>query len=127
MPFARLTLIPAPPPAVAERLAAALTALIAGGLAKRHELTSVLVEAASAAHWTVGAEGRRVAAHLEVAVTAGTNSAAQKAGFLAEATAELRRALPGLDPATYVVIREIAATDWGYDGQSQAARAAAGA
>ena len=31
----------------------------------------------------------------------------------------------GLEPASYVIVREVPASDWGYGGQTQAARALA--
>jgi 4-oxalocrotonate tautomerase len=125
MPFARLTITAIPLPKAADDLARELTNLIARDLGKRHELTSVLVEAPSGTHWTIGAELRPVAAHLEVCVTAGTNTEDEKRAFVAHAMAMLHHALPGLDPATYVVVKELSATDWGYDGLTQADRATA--
>lgn len=123
MPFARLTLTPAQSPQLAAKLAADLTDLIAQHLRKRHDLTSVLI-AAPAGLWSIGASPQPVAAHLEVTVTTGTNSGAEKQNFLSAAMGLLRSALPGLHVASYVVVTEVAASDWGYDGQSQAARAA---
>lgn len=122
MPFARLTLTPALAPETARSLAQSLTALIAEALAKDASLTALLIES-PARLWTIAATPRTQAAHLEVRVTAGTNSPAQKADFIAGAQALLHAALPGLAPATYVCVLESPATDWGYDGQTQAARA----
>lgn len=124
MPFARLTYRPHRPDRE-EHLAQALTNLIARDLAKRHDLTSVLIEATSSSHWTIGGEPPAAAAHLEVFVTAGTNSPEEKRAFLQNAMALLRAEWPELHAATYVVVHELPATDWGYDGLSQADRAAA--
>lgn len=74
-------------------------------------------------HWAIGDGGRPSAAHLEVCVTAGTNSEQEKRAFSTNAMATLQRALPDLDPATYIVIKELPATDWGYGGRTQADRA----
>ena len=124
MPFARLTLTPAPTPDTARRLAQSLTTLIAEALAKDASLTAVLIESPAAALWTIAATPRTQAAHLEVRVTAGTNSPAQKADFIARAQTVLCATWPGLAPATYVCVLESPGSDWGYDGQTQAARAA---
>ena len=35
----------------------------------------------------------------------------------------LQRSLPTLATATYIVVKELPAINWGYDGQSQADRA----
>ncbi|MGL3606353.1 tautomerase family protein [Rhizobium sp. G187] len=123
MPFARLTYRPQRPDRE-DHLAQALTDLIARDLAKRHDLTSVLIEATPASRWTIGGEPQATAAHLEVFVTAGTNSPKEKRAFLQNAMTLLRAEWPELHAATYVVVHELPSTDWGYDGLSQADRAA---
>ncbi|MBL8438572.1 MAG: tautomerase family protein [Zoogloeaceae bacterium] len=125
MPFARLTLHSAQPDIQVADLSNRLAGLIAGVLHKRFELTSVLVETPSGSGWTIGGTQRKVAAHLDVTVTSGTNSPQEKAEFVQRAMALLREFLPDLDAATYVVVSEIPATNWGYDGQTQAKRARA--
>ncbi len=122
MPFARLTLNAPPAHELADDLSIRLTELIALNLGKRHELTSVLVEAPGFSRWMIGAREQPIAAHLEVCVTGGTNSEQEKRSFVANAMEMLRKALPGLDRATYIVVKEVAATDWGYDGRTQADR-----
>jgi 4-oxalocrotonate tautomerase len=123
MPFARLTLSRDLPNDEGRLLCDELTDLIASGLAKRRELTSVLLEAVGSHRWTVGGIDQPTAAHLEVSVTAGTNTEQEKAVFMAAAMALLRRVLPDLNPATYIVVSEHPGTDWGYDGRSQTDRA----
>lgn len=123
MPFARLTLLPGVLDADASTLAHRLTELISGDLDKRHDLTSVLIEAPPQATWSIGAAPVEVAAHLEVCVTAGTNSEMQKQTFIANAMATLRAAFPTLSTATYILIKELPANAWGYDGRTQADRA----
>jgi 4-oxalocrotonate tautomerase len=124
MPFARLTYHP-PHPDRERDLARALTDLIATDLAKRHDLTSVQIEPTPAKTWTIGGELQPGTAHLEVFVTVGTNTVEQKRAFMKKAMALLRAQWPELHPATYIVVQELPATDWGYDGLSQADRAAA--
>ena len=124
MPFARLTVIPAPAPELAHRLATDLKTLIARELRKQHDLTSVLIETPGRYDWAIGAVRTETAAHLEVCVTAGTNSEDEKRAFIETAMLVLRQALPGLAEATYIVVKELPAVDWGYDGLTQAFRAA---
>jgi 4-oxalocrotonate tautomerase len=126
MPFARLTCHLASPDHSLDResLAVALTDLIATDLGKRRDLTSVLIETPANGFWTVGGGRQAVAAHLEVFVTSGTNTIEDKREFVARAMALLRENIPELHPATYVVVHELPATDWGYDGKSQFDRAA---
>ncbi len=124
MPFLRLTLTPAPAADAAGRLADGLRSLMAGILRKQPELTAVLVEAAADGLWRVGTAAPARAAHLEATVTAGTNDAAEKAAFIEAAMALVRREHGPVPEATYVVVREIPAADWGYDGRTQASRRA---
>jgi 4-oxalocrotonate tautomerase len=119
------------PPQPAERhaaLAAALTALTAATRGKRVEVTAVVIDEVPAARWFIGAQtAQRPTALLEIDITAGTNSAAQKAEFIAAAFAELQRQLAAggaLAEASYVIVRELPAGDWGYGGHTQQARQA---
>ena len=67
----------------------------------------------------------RAAAHLDVKVTAGTNTAEEKRRFIAEVMKLFRSVIgSALDPVCYVVVHEVAADAWGYDGLTQADRAA---
>jgi 4-oxalocrotonate tautomerase len=126
MPVLRLEIAPLQEPARYAALARALTQLMAGVLGKQAGLTAVVVNDRPAAQWFVGgAPVDRPAAFLEANITAGTNSPGEKARFIAEAHAELRRQLApqgDLHPASYVIVREVPATDWGYDGLTQHAR-----
>lgn len=122
MPFLRLTLKPAPGCEVTALLATQLTQLMATNLGKKAELTSVLVETPASALWTIGSVDAACTAMLEVVITEGTNAAAEKLDFIAAAHGLLRDELPGLEPIVYVVLKEVPAENWGYDGRTQAAR-----
>lgn len=121
MPFLRLTVRPEPSEEVAVNLAKELTVLMQDVLHKNAALTSVLVEGTSGA-WAVGQQAREVACHLEVSITAGTNDKSQKERFIRDAMHILKKRLGPIHQASYVVISEIPATDWGYDGRTQASR-----
>jgi 4-oxalocrotonate tautomerase len=126
MPTLQLKIAPAQPPQRHALLATALTQLTARILGKRAEVTAVLVEDLPPARWFIGAqEVEQPTALLEIGITAGTNTAAEKAAFIAAAHAELQRQLAPdgrLAQASYIVVRELPATDWGYDGRTQHAR-----
>ena len=117
MPFVRLTITgPETGPETVAALQRGITALMAEVLGKRADLTAVLVEPAPAAGWSVGGVAVPRAAH-------GTNTAQEKALFVAAAHELLVRTLPGPLPlATYVVVQEVPADAWGYGGLTQAAR-----
>lgn len=126
MPTLQLKVSPLQNPAHYRALASALTRLSTLHLGKRAEVTAVMIDDVPAARWHIG--GSDVAgptAFLEISITAGTNTADDKAAFIAAAFAELERQLGAgrpLTPASYVIVRELPATDWGYGGQTQAAR-----
>jgi 4-oxalocrotonate tautomerase len=123
-----LTLKVAAPQAVVNpaALARALTDITARTLGKRPEVTAVVIEPLAASAWFVGALAvARPTALLRITVTAGTNTADQKAAFIAAAFDELQRQLApdgGLEDASYVTVDEVPGTDWGYGGQTQHAR-----
>ena len=126
MPTLNLKLAPLQNPGRYRQLAQALTALTAELLGKRREVTAVMIEDLPAARWYVDAdEVQRPSAFLEISITAGTNTAEEKALFIERVFAELQRQLGSggpLEEASYVLVRELPATDWGYGGQTQQAR-----
>ena len=126
MPFLRLTLDREPSVEDHRRLADALTELTAAVLGKNYSLTALAVDVLPATRWTIAgetlAEGQRRSAHLDVKVTAGTNTAAEKATFIERAHAALEAILGPLAPASYIVLDELPADSWGYAGRTQAAR-----
>lgn len=124
MPTLQLKLTPPLAAPAQAALAAELTQLTALALGKRPEVTAVLVELVP--QWFIGGEPvTQATAWLAISITAGTNTAEQKAAFVAQAYALLQRHLGPLAPASYVIVHELPASDWGYGGQTQAARQAA--
>jgi len=129
MPFLDIRLsAPCLPEKVAQ-IASRLTDLTVEILGKRREVTAAVVQCVAPGHWTVGGESLNVAGSgsffLEVNVTEGSNTAEQKAAFIAAAFDAAEAVLGRLDAASYVIVREIPAEAWGYQGRTQAARAAA--
>ncbi|MBS1144061.1 MAG: 4-oxalocrotonate tautomerase [Proteobacteria bacterium] len=125
MPMINVTLSgPSPEPAVIHRLQAGVTRLMQDILRKEAALTVVNVlhlppGASSANGQPVG-----TAASLQAMITAGTNSAAEKADFIFAAKSLLTVEFGPSAAPIYVVLHEIPAESWGYDGQTQAARKA---
>ena len=126
MPTLTLKIAPLQNPERYQALAAALTRITADTLGKRPEVTAVIIEDFPAARWAIGGQPvREPTAYLEISITAGTNSAEQKTAFIATAHAELVRQLASgskLAEASYVIVRELPAGDWGYDGRTQRSR-----
>lgn len=128
MPVLKLKLAPPQAPEVHARLASALTAITASLLGKRPEVTAVVIDAVPADRWYIQSQSHAVAgptALLEISITAGTNTPAEKETFIRAAFDELQRQLGQGRPlaeASYVVVRELPASDWGYQGRTQLAR-----
>jgi 4-oxalocrotonate tautomerase len=116
-------------PETVQKFAARLTDLTADLLAKRRELTAVSVQCVAPGHWYVGgvslSDVGGTSFCVEANVTAGSNDAAQKEAFVAAAFAAAEEILGKLDAASYVIVREVPADAWGYQGKTQAQRKAA--
>jgi len=108
----------------AARLRERATELMEQVMRKKFALTVVAVEQSPPGSWSVGGQQVGAAAFMEVKVTQGTNTAQEKSRFIAEAMNMLREVIgPELDPVAYVVVHEVPAEAWGYDGFTQAHRA----
>ena len=110
-------------------LIAETTRLMHEVMGKRVDVTSVRVEEVSGHRWAIGGvlvgEGGSAAAHMDIKVTAGTNTANEKAEMVAAGYRLMQDVLGTIYEACYVVIHELSADAWGFGGQTQAARATA--
>lgn len=126
MPTLHLHLTPPQTDTQNAHLAQALTDITARVLGKRPEVTAVLIHTLPHAQWFIGAAAvTQPTAMLEIDITQGTNSAEQKATFVDAVWHTLAQHLAAggpLAPASYVIVREVPATDWGYAGLTQHAR-----
>lgn len=126
MPTLQLKISPPQSPQRHQAIAQVLTRLTAQHLGKRPEVTAVMIEELPAGQWWVAGKAVSAAtAWLEISITAGTNTTGQKAAFIAAAFEALEEQLGqgrALEPASYVIVRELSAGDWGYGGQTQLAR-----
>jgi len=125
MPLINITLSgPAPDADTIRELQTETTRLMHDILRKEAALTVVSV--AHLANACFSADGQPVdaAASLQAMITAGTNDAAEKADFIFAAKVMLSMAIGSSAAPIYVVLHEIPAESWGYDGQTQSARKA---
>lgn len=108
-------------------LATKTTSLMETVMGKRREVTVVHIAESSPQQWAINASiltaNDATAAYVDIKITQGTNTAEQKAQMIAETITMLRQELGTLQQASYVVIDEIPANSWGYDGKTQAERA----
>lgn len=123
MPTLQLKITPPQPAERLQVLARRLTDLTANVLGKRPEVTAVVVEELWPGRWFIAGRNAGLAtALLEIRITEGTNSPEEKQTFVQAAYDELSQQLGPLAEASYVVVQEVAATDWGYGGKTQVQR-----
>lgn len=127
MPFLHLRVARPLGQELTQSLATRLTAITHEHLHKRAEVTAVQIESVEPSQWFVGA--RSLAAlelasfQLEIQVTEGTNTKAEKAAWIAATWALLDEACGPLHPASYAVVQELRADAWGFGGATQERRA----
>ncbi|WP_433859278.1 tautomerase family protein [Streptomyces kronopolitis] len=122
MPYIRVTVSdPDLTPAHRRALAGGLTDLAVSALGKSAARTTVHVHPVPADHFFVAGRPVREAtgAHVEASITAGTNSAEEKAQFLTGAYALLRETLGVLPPVAGVALYELHPESYGYNGVTQ--------
>jgi 4-oxalocrotonate tautomerase len=123
MPYLHLTLGHNPGAERMDQAAQALTNLTVELLGKRRELTALTIAATPEGQWFVG--GAPLAGQsyqLDIKVTEGTNTADEKARYIAQVHATLEALLGPMAAASYVVIHEVDGRAWGYQGHTQATR-----
>lgn len=109
-----------------QALAQGLTQLSADVLHKRADVTSVVFQRIAANDWWVGGEASdQVLMQLDIRITQGTNTEAEKTAFIAQAfDLLLQHFVDGqqLHATSYISVQELPASDWGYGGLTQQQR-----
>ena len=104
------------------------TSLMKGIMGKRREVTVVHIQESEPHLWATNAVAldtdSPIGAYVDIKVTEGTNTPAEKAEMLSETAKMLKEVVGVVQEACYVVIDDIPANSWGYNGKSQAQRAA---
>jgi len=124
MPYLHLQLCQTISTAQKRHLAQRSTDLIAAILHKRAEVTAVRIDCADDG-WHIAGEpvaAGLTPAHGTLYITAGTNTPAEKAEIILALHRLLAETCGPLPEASYLVIHEMPAGNWGYDGRTQAAR-----
>lgn len=122
MPHIAVKLSQAQPQERVDALCTGITQSMHAILDKRLEVTAVSVDIAS--HWRIGNQPAGCTAFVDAKITAGTNTAEQKAAWIDAVWQLLRTQLGELNEVSYIVLHEIGAGDWGYSGLTQAERLA---
>lgn len=125
MPLINIILTdPSLAPSTIQHLQQETTRLMQSILHKEAALTVVSVTQLPAGAFSANGQAVAAAASMQALITAGTNSAAEKADFIFAAKSLLTVAIGPSAAPIYVALYELPAESWGYDGQTQAARKA---
>lgn len=125
MPYLHLQLGQTLSAARKRNLARHSTDLIAAILHKRAEVTAVRIDCTADDGWHIAGEpvaAGLTPAHGTLYITAGTNTPAEKAEIVVALHRLLADTCGPLPEASYLVIHEMPAGNWGYEGRTQAAR-----
>ena len=110
-----------------QRLFHETTRLMAEVMNKNPALTAVRIDEHPAENWAIGGDavsaGESHGVHMDIKVTAGTNTDEEKAEMIGLAMKMLTEVVGPTPEASYVVIHDLDAGAWGYDGRTQRARA----
>jgi len=103
-----------------------LTELTTSVLGKKRDLVAVAVEFIKPQQWFIG--GAPIDQHqahtfyLDIKVTEGTNTKDEKTEYVRQVFAGMEEILGNIATASYIVIHEVRADSWGYQGQTQECR-----
>lgn len=108
---------------MADQIVSALMKRTEEILGKKPEVTSIEVDFIASDRWFVG--GARISDqdattfYLDIKITEGTNTKPQKAEYIKAVFSDFVSILGGVTPASYIVIHDIRADSWGFQGKTQ--------
>lgn len=92
-------------------------------LRKKRHLVAVSVEYLPLDQWFIADQAIATqTAFMQAYITDGTNTEAEKEQAILELHSLLATVLGGIEEASYIVLSDTPATDWGYAGKTQARR-----
>jgi len=108
---------------IAEKVVSALMKRTSKLLGKKPEVTSIAIDFVSPELWFVG--GERVSAqnaitfYLDIKITEGTNTKNEKAQYVKDVFSDFETIFGTITPASYIVIHDVRADSWGFQGKTQ--------
>lgn len=108
-----------------EKISKKTTDLMEQILKKNPDVTVVRINDTDINSWSVNSEiltENTTCFYVDVKITLGTNNEKEKSSFIKEMNNFLRILFPNSVEASYIIIDEIAADSWGYNGISQKVR-----
>lgn len=87
-------------------------------LHKDPKVTSILVEFVPYEVWSIDTQNQNTF-YLDIKITKGTNTKEEKANYIQKTYNDIHDILGDITPASYVLIDEVDASSWGFDGITQ--------
>ena len=108
---------------IAERIVTSLMTHTSAILGKKPEVTSIAVDFVHPGLWFVGGKSvhsqNMTTFYLDIKITDGTNTKSEKAQYVRAVYSDLEKILGDLAPASYIVIHDVRADSWGFEGRTQ--------
>lgn len=96
-------------------------------MGKKREVTVVQIQETPPHFWSVNArclsENKPTCIYVNIKITHGTNTTSEKAEMISRTIKMLKDNISTVQEACYVIIDEIPADSWGYNGKTQEYRA----
>ena len=123
MPYLNVRIAMKQTPSVTEKIVPVLMKHTTELLGKKPEVTSISVDFVSPESWYVGgspiSDQNAVTFYLDIKVTEGTNTKAEKAEYVRRVFSDIESVLGPITPASYIVIHDVRADSWGFQGITQ--------
>lgn len=123
MPYLNVRLAAEADAGIARQVVAVLMRHTSEILGKKPEVTSIAIDFVDPDTWFIG--GEPVAAtgmttfYLDIKVTDGTNTKDEKARYVAAVFRDFEGILGAVAPASYIVVHDVRADAWGFQGKTQ--------
>lgn len=107
-----------------EKLAKELTIMMDSIMGKKQEVTAVDINDNISGNWYINGQKQSIAVHLDIYITNGTNTEKEKSEMITKANQLIKNVVGVIPEASYIIIKDIEADSWGFDGLTQKERKA---
>ncbi len=123
MPYLNVRLTTEESKEITEKLVSLLMDRTSTVLGKNKNVISIDVTFTSPRRWYVGGSSMEelgeVTFYLDIKITEDTNTKEEKSRFIQEVFTGVDKLLGPITPASYIVIDDVKADSWGYQGKTQ--------
>jgi 4-oxalocrotonate tautomerase len=107
-----------------EKLAKELTIMMDSIMGKKQKVTAVDINDNISGNWYINGQKQSIAVHLDIYITNGTNTEKEKSEMITKANQLIKNVVGVIPEASYIIIKDIEADSWGFDGLTQKERKA---